>query len=212
VSGRPPERASGRGVPVATPPRVLLVDNYDSFVWNLYQYLGELGAEPVVRRHDAVTVEEAEAMAPTHLVVSPGPKTPEHAGVSVDLIRAFAGCVPILGICLGHQAIGAAFGARLVRAKRLVHGKSSEVHHSGHGVLRGLPSPLFAARYHSLALERASLPDELEVTAWTADGEVMGVRHRRVGPAPVEGLQFHPESILTEHGHAILRRFLDVKS
>jgi anthranilate synthase component 2 len=187
---------------------VLLVDNYDSFVWNLYQYLGELGADPVVRRHDAVTVEDAEETAPTHLVVSPGPKTPEHAGVSVEMIRAFAGRVPILGICLGHQSIGAAFGARVVRAKRLVHGKSSEVHHTGRGVLRGLPSPLFAARYHSLALMRESLPDVLEVTAWTADGEVMGVRHTGVGPAPVEGLQFHPESVLTEHGHAMLRNFL----
>jgi anthranilate synthase component 2 len=186
---------------------VLLVDNYDSFVWNLYQYLGELGAQPLVRRHDAVTVEEARRMELTHLLVSPGPRTPAEAGVSVGMIREFGGAIPVLGICLGHQAVGAAFGARLVRARRLVHGKSSEIHHTGRGVLRGLPSPLFAARYHSLALERESLPEVLEVTAWTDDGEVMGVRHRELGS--VEGLQFHPESILTEHGHAILGNFLE---
>ena len=195
-----------------TPPRVLLLDNYDSFVGNLYQYLGELGAEPILRRNDAVTVGEARAMAPTHFVVSPGPGVPEDAGVSIPLIRAFAGEVPILGVCLGHHAIGAAFGARVVRAKRLVHGKSSPVHHSGTGVLEGLPSPFTAGRYHSLALARESLPEEFEVTAWLEDGEVMAIRHGGYPDVPVEGVQFHPESVLTDHGHALLRTFLGYAS
>lgn len=189
-------------------PRVLLVDNYDSFVGNLYQYLGELGAEPCMRRHDAVTVAEAQAMAPTHIVISPGPRTPRDAGVSVEMIRAFAGRVPILGVCLGHQAIGHAFGAEVVRARELVHGKTSRIHHTGAGVFRGLPSPFTATRYHSLALARASMPVALEITAWTEDDEVMGVRHGAIGPAPLEGVQFHPEAYLTEHGHALLGNFL----
>ncbi len=187
---------------------VLLVDNYDSFVGNLYQYLGDLGAEPVMRRNDAVTVEEARAMEITHLVVSPGPRTPREAGVSVGFIRAFAGEVPILGVCLGHQAIGCAFGGKVIRARRLLHGKTSLVHHTGTGVLRGLPSPFIATRYHSIALERESLPEALEITAWTDDGEIMGVRHRAYREVPVEGVQFHPEAYLTEYGRDVMRNFL----
>jgi len=189
------------------PDRVLLLDNYDSFVGNLYQYLGELGAEPVIRRNDAISVEEAESGGFTHLLVSPGPKTPAHAGVSVELIRRLEGRIPILGVCLGHQAIGAAFGGRVVPAKRLLHGKTSVVRSTGAGVLRGLPERFTATRYHSLALERESLPAALEVTAETGDGEIMAVR-RRGGDAPVEGVQFHPESILSEHGHDLLANFL----
>ncbi len=188
-------------------PRVLIIDNYDSFAGNLYQYVGELGGEPILRRNDAITTGEAESLDISHLLISPGPRRPEHAGVSMELIRVFAGRVPVLGICLGHQAIGAVFGARVVAAKMLVHGKTSAVTHSGVGVLAGIPSPITAGRYHSLALERATLPADLEVTATTADGEIMAIRHRG-HPVPVEGLQFHPESILTEHGHAILRNFL----
>jgi len=187
---------------------VLLVDNYDSFVGNIYQYFGELGAETVLRRNDAVTVEEARALEPSHLVISPGPKTPREAGVSAPLILALAGRVPILGVCLGHQAIGHAFGARVVRARSLVHGKTSAIHHDGRGVLQGLPSPFRATRYHSLALDRGSLPPEIEVTAWTEDGEVMGIRHRGFSARPVEGVQFHPEAFLTEHGHDLLANFL----
>jgi anthranilate synthase component 2 len=188
--------------------RVLLVDNYDSFVGNIYQYLGELGADTVLRRNDAVTVQEAHELGLTHLILSPGPRTPREAGISVALIRELAGRVPILGVCLGHQAIGHAFGARVVRARSLVHGKTSAIHHTGLGVLKGLPSPFTATRYHSLALDRASLPPELEVTAWTEDGEVMGIRHRGFSGRPVEGVQFHPEAFLTEHGHDLLGNFL----
>lgn len=188
--------------------RVLLVDNYDSFVANLCQYLGELGAEPIARRNDAVTLEEVRAMGITHLIVSPGPKTPREAGVSVPFIRALASRIPILGVCLGHQAIGHVFGGDVVRARSLVHGKTSRIHHTGAGVLAGLPSPFVATRYHSLALERSSLPAALEVTAWTEDGEVMAIRHRGFPSVPVEGVQFHPEAHLTEHGHALLRNFL----
>jgi anthranilate synthase component II len=189
-------------------PRVLLVDNYDSFVGNIYQTLGELGAEPLRRRHDAVTVEEARDMGLTHLVISPGPKTPRDAGVSVAMIRVFAGVIPVLGVCLGHQAIGHAWGARVVSARELVHGKTSLVHHTGRGVLAGLPSPFVAMRYHSLALERATLPEALEVTAWTEDGEIMALRHHDFDAVPVEGVQFHPESFLSEHGRALFRNFL----
>jgi len=189
-------------------PRVLLVDNYDSFVGNIYQYLGELGADTVLRRNDAVTVQEAQELGLSHLIISPGPKTPREAGISAALIREMAGRVPIFGVCLGHQAIGHAFGARVVRARSLVHGKTSAIHHTGVGVLKGLPSPFTATRYHSLALDRASLPPELEVTAWTEDGEVMGIRHRGFSRRPVEGVQFHPESFLTEHGHDLLGNFL----
>ncbi len=184
---------------------VLMIDNYDSFTYNLVQYLGELGREVRVVRNDELSVEAIAALAPERIVISPGPCTPNEAGVSLDLIRAMAGRVPVLGVCLGHQAIGQAFGGRVVHAKTLMHGKVSAIHHSGRGVFRGLPSPYNATRYHSLAIERASCPAELEVTAWTEDGEIMGVRHESL---PVEGVQFHPESILTEHGHALLRNFL----
>ena len=185
--------------------RVLLIDNYDSFTYNLYQYLCELGADVTVIRNDELTVEEIASLRPQRIVLSPGPCTPNEAGVSLDLIRHFAGEVPILGVCLGHQAIGQAFGGRVVHARTLMHGKTSSIHHDGAGVFKGLPSPYTATRYHSLAIERDSCPEALEVTAWTEDGEIMGVRHRSL---PVEGVQFHPESILTEHGHALLRNFL----
>ena len=186
-------------------PRVLMIDNYDSFTYNLVQYLGELGCDVKVIRNDELGVGEIEKLAPERVVLSPGPCTPNEAGVSLELIRRMAGHVPILGVCLGHQAIGQAFGGKVVHAQTLMHGKVSAIHHSGTGVFAGLPSPYNATRYHSLAIERASCPPELEVTAWTEDGEIMGVRHRTLA---VEGVQFHPESILTEHGHALLRNFL----
>jgi anthranilate synthase component 2 len=185
---------------------LLLIDNYDSFTYNLAQYLGELGAEVNVYRNDAVTVPEIAAWQPTHIVISPGPCTPNEAGISVPLIRAFAGTIPILGVCLGHQAIGQAFGGRIVRAQRVMHGKLSAVAHDGRGVFTDVPAPLTVTRYHSLAIERATLPPELEVSATAEDGEIMGVRHRELA---VEGVQFHPEAILTEHGHALLRNFLE---
>ena len=185
---------------------ILMIDNYDSFTWNLVQYFGELGADMRVVRNDELTVEEIAALAPEKIVVSPGPCSPNEAGVSLAAIRAFAGRIPILGVCLGHQAIGQAFGGRVVHAMELMHGKTSPVEHTGAGVFAGLPSPFIATRYHSLAVERASLPPELEVTAWTADGEIMGLKHR---VHDVEGVQFHPESILTEHGHAMLRNFVE---
>ena len=185
---------------------LLMIDNYDSFTWNLVQYLGELGADVHVHRNDAITVSEIAAWEPTHIVISPGPCTPNEAGISVPLIREFAGKIPILGVCLGHQAIGQAFGGRVVRAQRVMHGKLSPVTHDGKGAFAGLPSPLTVTRYHSLSIERKSLPQELDVTATADDGEIMGVRHRRFA---VEGVQFHPEAILTEHGHALLRNFLD---
>ncbi len=184
---------------------LLMIDNYDSFTYNLVQYLGELGEEVRVARNDEITVEAIAALAPSRIVISPGPCTPNEAGVSLPVIERLAGKVPILGVCLGHQAIGQAFGGRVVHAKTLMHGKVSQIHHSGKGVFRGLPSPYQATRYHSLAIERESCPAVLEVTAWTEDGEIMGVRHRTLA---VEGVQFHPESILTEHGHALLRNFL----
>jgi anthranilate synthase component 2 len=188
-----------------------MIDNYDSFTYNLVQYLGELGCEVAVHRNDQITLHQIEALAPSHIVISPGPCTPNEAGVSVPVIHRFATEIPILGVCLGHQSIGQAFGAHVVHAKRLMHGKTSNVYHTGHGIFRGLPSPFVATRYHSLVVDPDSLPDVLEVTAWTleADGareEIMGLRHRHL---PVEGVQFHPESILTEHGHALLRNFLD---
>ena len=184
---------------------LLMIDNYDSFTYNLVQYLGELGQEVKVVRNDELTVDEIERLGPQRIVLSPGPCTPNEAGVSLELIRRFAGRVPILGVCLGHQAIGQAFGGRIVHAKTLMHGKVSDIHHSGQGVFRGLPTPFRATRYHSLAIERATCPAELEITAWTEDGEIMGVRHRTLA---IEGVQFHPESILTEHGHALLANFL----
>ena len=185
--------------------RVLVVDNYDSFVYNLVQYLGELGADPVVHRNDALTVDEALALAPDAVLLSPGPGRPEDAGILVDLIAAFAGRRPILGVCLGCQAIGCAFGGTVGRAPELMHGKTSLVHHGGAGVLAGLPDPFEATRYHSLVVERDNLPAELQITAETADGTIMALRHRT---AAVEGVQFHPESILTVGGHDLLRNFL----
>ena len=185
---------------------LLMIDNYDSFTYNLVQYFGELGADVRVFRNDEISVEQIAALAPAQIVVSPGPCTPAEAGVSVAAIQAFAGKIPLLGVCLGHQSIGAAFGGRIVHAQKLMHGKTSPVHHIDAGVFRGLPNPLTCTRYHSLAIERSSLPDCLEVTAWTDDGEIMGVRHRTLD---VEGVQFHPESILTECGHALLKNFLD---
>ncbi len=184
---------------------LLMIDNYDSFTYNLVQYLGELGEDVRVFRNDQITVAEIEAMRPDHIVISPGPCTPSEAGVSVETIRKLAGRIPILGVCLGHQSIGQAFGGRIVRARQLMHGKTSMIHHNGQGVFRGLPSPFEATRYHSLVIERASLPDCLEITAWTEDGEIMGVRHKQL---PVEGVQFHPESILTQFGHELLANFL----
>jgi len=185
---------------------LLMIDNYDSFTYNLVQYFGELGADVRVVRNDAVTLEQIAALRPAHLVISPGPCTPEQAGISVPAIRQFAGKVPILGVCLGHQSIGAAFGGKVVHARQLMHGKTSPVRHSGQGVFRGLPDPLVCTRYHSLAIERASLPAELEITAWTGDGEIMGVRHRALA---VEGVQFHPESVMSACGHDLLRNFLN---
>jgi anthranilate synthase/aminodeoxychorismate synthase-like glutamine amidotransferase len=187
-------------------PRVLVVDNYDSFVYNLVQYLGELSAEPVVHRHDALTVDEAMAVGADAVLISPGPGRPEDAGISNDLIlRAGSAGVPVLGVCLGHQCIGAVFGGEVVRAAEIMHGKTSLVTHRGVGVFAGLPDPLEATRYHSLVVDPASVPDVLEVTAETADGVIMGLRHRAL---PVEGVQFHPESILTGHGKEMLRNFL----
>ena len=184
---------------------LLMLDNYDSFTYNLVQYLGELGQEVKVYRNDEITVEAVEKLKPAQIVISPGPCTPNEAGISVPLIKALAGKVPILGVCLGHQAIGQAFGGKIVHAKQVMHGKTSPIRHDSRGVFRGLPGGYTATRYHSLVIEKASLPAELEVSAWTDDGEIMGVRHRRLA---VEGVQFHPESILTEHGHALLKNFL----
>jgi len=184
---------------------LLMIDNYDSFTYNLVQYLGELGEDVKVVRNDEMTADEVERLAPARIVLSPGPCTPNEAGISLEVVRRFAGRVPILGVCLGHQAIGQAFGGKVVRAKALMHGKVSRIHHSAAGVFRGLPTPFQATRYHSLAIERASCPAELEVTAWTDDGEIMGLAHRSLA---IEGVQFHPESILTEHGHALLANFL----
>ena len=186
-------------------PRLVLVDNYDSFTWNLVQYLGELGADVRVFRNDEIDVAGIRALRPRGLTVSPDPCTPDEAGVSLEAIRTLAGELPILGVCLGHQAIGQAFGGRVVRNDRIVHGKSSPVLHRGEGVYAGLPSPFDAGRYHSLVVERASLPRDLRVTAWTREGEIMGLRHRRL---EVEGVQFHPESILTSQGKALLGNWL----
>ena len=184
---------------------ILMIDNYDSFTYNVVQYLGELNADVHVVRNDEVTLAQIEALAPEKIVISPGPCTPNEAGISVAAIRHFGGQIPLLGICLGHQSIGQAFGGKIVRAKELMHGKTSMIHHLDKGVFEGLPNPFRATRYHSLVIERASLPDCLEITAWTEDGEIMGVRHKTL---LVEGVQFHPESILTEHGHAMLVNFL----
>jgi anthranilate synthase component 2 len=184
---------------------LLMLDNYDSFTYNLVQYFGELGEDVRVYRNDEITLEEVAALAPSRIVVSPGPCSPAQAGISVPLILEFAGKIPILGVCLGHQSIGHAFGGHIIHAKTLMHGKTSPVFHDDVGVFRGLPNPLTCTRYHSLAIERESLPDCLEITAWTEDGEIMGVRHKTLA---VEGVQFHPESILTQHGHDMLKNFL----
>jgi anthranilate synthase component 2 len=187
-----------------------MIDNYDSFTWNVVQYLAELGADVKVLRNDEIDVAGIEALGPERIVISPGPCTPNEAGVSMAAIARFAGHLPLLGICLGHQSLGQVYGGRVVRARRVMHGKTSEIHHSGQGVFAGLPSPFVATRYHSLVVERESLPDCLEITAWTADDEgrvdeIMGLRHRDTG---AEGVQFHPESVLSEHGHALLANFL----
>ncbi|MEE4119913.1 MAG: aminodeoxychorismate/anthranilate synthase component II [Paracoccaceae bacterium] len=185
---------------------LLLIDNYDSFTYNLVHYLGELGAQVDVRRNDALDVQQAMALAPQAIVLSPGPCDPAQAGICLALTRAAAEAgVPLLGVCLGHQAIGEAFGGRVARAHEIVHGKPGIIHHDGRGVFAGLPAPLSATRYHSLIVERESLPDALEVSAWLEDGTIMGLRHREL---PIEGVQFHPESIRSEHGHALLRNFL----
>ena len=186
---------------------LFVLDNYDSFTYNLVQYLGEMGEDPVVRRNDQVTVDEIERMNPERIVISPGPCTPREAGISIELIRHFAGRRPLLGVCLGHQAIGEAFGGRVVRAPYLMHGKLSRIHHDGRTIFRGLPQDFAATRYHSLIVEREGLPEALEISAATDDGLIMGLRHRRF---PVEGVQFHPESILTEPGKALLRNFLQL--
>lgn len=190
---------------------LLMIDNYDSFTFNLVQYFGELGEEVRVIRNDAVDLAGVRALDPSAIVISPGPGTPDDAGISLEVLAALSGVVPIFGVCLGHQAIGQAFGGKVVRARSIMHGKTSPIHHDGRGVFAGLPNPFEATRYHSLVVEQASLPKCLEVSAWTenADGsrdEIMGLRHRSLA---VEGVQFHPESILTQHGHAMLRNFLD---
>lgn len=191
---------------------LLMIDNYDSFTFNIVQYLSELGAEVKVVRNDEVTLDDIACLKPERLVISPGPCTPNEAGISMSAIREFAGKLPILGVCLGHQSIGAVFGGKVVRARQVMHGKVSAIHHAGKGVFRGLPNPYPATRYHSLVVDRATLPDCLEITAWTAceDGsmdEIMGLQHKTL---PIQGVQFHPESILTEHGHALLKNFLEI--
>ncbi|WP_151639417.1 aminodeoxychorismate/anthranilate synthase component II [Noviherbaspirillum aerium] len=186
---------------------LLMIDNYDSFTYNLVQYFGELGEEVRTFRNDEITLEQIVAMKPDRICISPGPCTPNEAGVSVPVLKEFAGKLPILGVCLGHQGIGAAFGGKVIRAKQVMHGKTSVIHHTGVGVFKDLPNPYTVIRYHSLAIERETLPDCLEVTAWTDDGEIMGVRHKEF---QIEGVQFHPESILSEHGHALLKNFLTV--
>ncbi|GAB1384873.1 aminodeoxychorismate/anthranilate synthase component II [Melaminivora sp.] len=185
--------------------KLVMIDNYDSFTWNIVQYLGELGADVRVFRNDEITLEGIAAQQPERLVISPGPCSPAQAGISVAAIRHFAGQLPILGVCLGHQAIGAAFGGQIVRAQQLMHGKTSVISTTQQGVFAGLPQQFTVNRYHSLAIERATCPELLDITAWTDDGEIMGVRHREL---PIQGVQFHPESILTEHGHAMLNNFL----
>ncbi|EAQ98012.1 anthranilate synthase component II [Congregibacter litoralis] len=190
---------------------LMMIDNYDSFTYNVVQYLAELGADVQVFRNDEITLEEIARLAPERIVISPGPCTPNEAGVSMETIRAFAGTLPILGICLGHQSLGQVYGGDVVRARKVMHGKTSEIHHDGTGVFGGLPSPFIATRYHSLVVDRDSLPEDFELTAWTVDDsgnvdEVMGLRHR---PTGAEGVQFHPESVLSEHGHALLKNFLE---
>ncbi|MBT2761465.1 aminodeoxychorismate/anthranilate synthase component II [Paenibacillus sp. ISL-20] len=184
---------------------ILVIDNYDSFTYNLVQYLGELGEEVKVYRNDEIDIAGIEALAPDHILISPGPCTPNEAGISLDVISHFKGVIPIFGVCLGHQAIGQVFGGNVIRAERLMHGKTSAIQHTGGSVFEGLPVPFTATRYHSLIVEKETLPDELEITAWTEEGEIMGLRHKQY---PIEGVQFHPESIITDHGHQMLRNFL----
>ena len=184
---------------------ILMIDNYDSFTYNLVHYLGELGEKVLVFRNDKITLEEVGKLNPDMVVVSPGPCTPKEAGISVDLIKEFSGRLPILGVCLGHQSIGYAFGGNIVRAERLLHGKTSMIYHDGKGIYEGVPNPFEATRYHSLLVEKESLPDELEITAWTDKDEIMGIRHKE---HLIEGVQFHPESILTKHGKDLLRNFI----
>lgn len=184
---------------------ILVIDNYDSFTYNLVQYLGELGCEVQVRRNDEIGLEGIADLKPDHILISPGPCTPNEAGVSLSLIERFTGEIPILGVCLGHQSIGQAFGGDVIRAERLMHGKTSQIHHDGKGLFRDLPNPFTATRYHSLIVKRETLPDCLEITAWTEEGEIMGLRHKEY---PVEGVQFHPESIITQNGHKMLANFL----
>jgi len=188
---------------------ILVIDNYDSFTYNLVQYLGELGEDVVVKRNDEIDLNGIAELKPGHILLSPGPCTPNEAGITLDVIERFKGVIPIFGVCLGHQAIGQAFGGNVIRAERLMHGKTSPIHHQGESVFTGLPSPFTATRYHSLIVERESLPDCLEITAETAEGEIMGLRHKEYD---VEGVQFHPESIITDYGHQILRNFLSRKA
>lgn len=183
-----------------------MIDNYDSFTYNIVQYFGELGQEVLVRRNDDISMEEIESLSPQYLIIGPGPCSPKEAGISVAAMQHFAGKLPIMGICLGHQTIGEAFGGNIVRAQTLMHGKVSPVKHLGQGMFRNLPNPVTCTRYHSLVIDRATLPDCLEITAWTDDGEIMGVRHKTL---PIEGVQFHPEGLLTEHGHDMLNNFLE---
>ncbi|MFA6169510.1 MAG: aminodeoxychorismate/anthranilate synthase component II [Candidatus Margulisiibacteriota bacterium] len=184
---------------------ILVVDNYDSFTYNLVQYLGEMGEKPAVYRNDEITIPEIKKLRPDRILISPGPKSPKEAGISREVIRTFAGSVPILGVCLGHQAIGEVFGGRVVRAGRIMHGKTSAIYHDGKTIFKGLPNPFQATRYHSLIVEKKSLPAVLEISAWTKEGEIMGLRHKKFS---VEGVQFHPESILTDYGKKLLENFL----
>lgn len=186
---------------------LLMIDNYDSFTYNLVHYFGELGEEVVVHRNDKITLDEISALAPESIVISPGPCTPREAGISVAVIERFSGSVPILGVCLGHQAIGYAYGAEIVRAQNLLHGKTSRIFHDQRGVFRGIPNPFEATRYHSLLVDRDTLTDDFEITAWTEEDEIMGIRHKQI---ILEGIQFHPESVLTVHGKEILKNFLDI--
>ncbi len=184
---------------------LLMIDNYDSFTYNLVQYFGELGEEVLTVRNDDITLSEISQLNPARICLSPGPCSPKEAGICINLLKEFSGKYPILGVCLGHQAIGEAFGGNIIRAKEVMHGKTSQITHTGVGVFKDIPSPYTVTRYHSLAIERSSLPDCLEITAWTNDGEIMGVRHKQFD---IQGVQFHPESILSEHGHALLKNFL----
>ena len=186
---------------------LVMIDNYDSFTYNLVQYLGELGEEVKTFRNDAITLDEISALNPDRIMLSPGPCTPDQAGISLEVIDQFAGKLPLMGVCLGHQSIGQAFGGKVVHAKQIMHGKTSEIEHTNKGVFANIENPFTVTRYHSLVVERETLPDCLEITAWTEDGEIMGFRHKELA---VEGVQFHPESILTEHGHALLKNFLEM--